>query len=203
MDPGAARPRPVRLEARRVRRQPQRNPAGNAQTPARETVRWQVQPWRWLLLITIFSIAGCAVPVRTTDQNSHENSFWSGRLALTVNAARAQSFSAAFELRGNAETGELSLYNPLGSTLAVLDWTPDSATLRSNDQARSFGSLEELVRQATGTAIPVAALFDWLRGINTPVPGWQADLSQLASGRLQARRSTPAPTAELRVALDK
>ena len=166
-------------------------------------MRWQLQPWRWLLLVTIFSIAGCAVPVRTIAKKDQNNSCWSGRLALTVDADQAQSFSAAFELRGNAETGELSLYNPLGSTLAVLEWTPDSATLRANDQARSFGSLEELVRQATGTAIPVAALFDWLHGTNTPVPGWQADLSQLASGRLLARRSTPAPTAELRVALDK
>lgn len=124
-------------------------------------------------------------------------------MALNVDASQAQSFSATFELTGNAETGELALYNPLGSTLAVLDWAPGSATLREGQQTRSYGSLEELVRQATGTAIPVAALFDWLRGTDTAVPGWRADLSQLAHGRLTAWRSTPAPAAELRLVLDQ
>lgn len=164
--------------------------------------RW-LQPWRWLILFAIISIAGCAVPVRTSGQKGQNISDWTGRLAVTVDAEQAQSFSATFELTGNADTGELALYNPLGSTLAVLDWTPQSATLRAaNQPTRSYGSLEELVRQATGTAIPVAALFDWLRGTDTPVPGWRADLSQLARGRLAAWRSAPAPAVELRVALD-
>ncbi|QDL36903.1 outer membrane lipoprotein LolB [Rhodoferax sediminis] len=166
-------------------------------------MRWRFQPGRWLLVVALFLIAGCASPIRATDQNSQNNSFWSGRLALNVDADQAQSFSAGFELKGNAETGELALYNPLGSTLAVLAWAPGSATLRSNDQTRNFGSLDELVRHAIGAAIPVAALFDWLQGVNTPVPGWQADLSQLAGGRLVARRSAPTPAAELRLALEK
>lgn len=166
-------------------------------------MRWRPQPGRWLLVVALFFIAGCASPIRATDQNNQNNSFWSGRLALRVDADQAQSFSAGFELQGNAQTGELALYNPLGSTLAVLAWAPGSATLRSNDQTRNFGSLDELVRHAIGTAIPVAALFDWLQGVNTPVPGWQADLSQLAGGRLVARRSAPTPAAELRLALEK
>ena len=160
-----------------------------------------------LLVFAIFLIAGCAHPARTIGQNDSETSFWSGRLALTVatqplESPQAQSFAAGFELRGNARAGELALFSPLGNTLAVLGWAPGSATLRDGDQVRSFDSLDALVSQATGTAIPVAALFDWLRGTNTAVPGWQADLSQLASGRLLARRSEPAPVAELRLALD-
>ncbi|MEO6972377.1 MAG: lipoprotein insertase outer membrane protein LolB [Rhodoferax sp.] len=156
-----------------------------------------------MLVVTILFIAGCAAPIRATDQTNQNNAFWSGRLALTVDADQSQSFSAGFELKGNAGAGDLSLYNPLGSTLAILAWAPGSATLRSDNQTRSFDSLDDLVRHATGTVIPVAALFDWLQGINTPVPGWQADLSQLARGRLVARRSMPLPTAELRLALEK
>lgn len=162
-----------------------------------------LQPLNWLLVVAIFLIAGCAHPIRVTDQNNQAISFWSGRLALKVEADQSQSFSAAFELKGNAETGELALFNPLGSTLAVLAWAPGSATLRSNDQVRNFDSLDDLVSHTTGTVIPVAALFDWLRGTNTSVPGWQADLSQLAAGRLVARRSAPTPAAELRLALEK
>jgi outer membrane lipoprotein LolB len=75
--------------------------------------------------------------------------------------------------------------------------------LRSNGQTRQFESVDSLVQHATGAAIPVAALFDWLRGIATPVPGWHPDLSQLAQGRIFATRSEPPPQADLRVAIDR
>jgi outer membrane lipoprotein LolB len=60
-----------------------------------------------------------------------------------------------------------------------------------------------LVAHATGAAIPVAALFDWLRGIDTPVAGWKADLSLLSQGRLRAQRLEPPPPADLRFVLDR
>jgi outer membrane lipoprotein LolB len=123
---------------------------------------------------------------------------------VQVDQAPEQSFSAAFELKGNATSGELSLFSPLGSTLAVLRWSPGSAILNTGSETRRFESLETLVGQATGTPIPVAALFDWLDGVATPVPGWQADLSQLEpAGRIHARRSAPTPVVDLRVALDR
>ena len=108
-----------------------------------------------------------------------------------------------FELRGSAESGELTLTSPLGSMLAVLAWAPGSADLRNNGQTRGFASVDALVAQATGAAIPVAALFDWLRGPTRRCAGWQADLSQLAEGRLRAHRSEPTPPADLRVVLDR
>jgi outer membrane lipoprotein LolB len=115
----------------------------------------------------------------------------------------SQSFSAGFELRGSAGAGELSLYNPLGGTLAVMAWEPGSATLRSGNEVRRFDSIDALAAQASGTPIPVTALFDWLAGSNTPVPGWTADLSQLPEGRIRARRVEPLPEADLRVAIDR
>nr|WP_279343756.1 outer membrane lipoprotein LolB [Variovorax terrae] len=156
-----------------------------------------------MLLIAILFIAGCAHPTRTSGLNDAENPVWSGRLALQVDSEPPQSFSAGFELRGNAGAGELALFSPLGSTLAVLAWAPGSATLRDDKGTRSFDSLDALVAQATGTPLPIAALFDWLQGRDTPVPGWQADLSRRADGRLAARRTEPAPTAQLRLALDR
>ena len=116
-----------------------------------------------------------------------------------VNDSPPQSFSASFDLIGQASTGELILYGPLGTAAAHLNWTPEAATLRSNGTVRHFNSLSELVQQATGTDLPIAALFDWLAGRDLPVPGWQADLSQLSQGRLTARRLHPEPTAELRL----
>jgi outer membrane lipoprotein LolB len=125
-------------------------------------------------------------------------------MALQVEDSQSQSFSAGFQLKGDARTGELTLFNPLGGTLAELSWAPRAATLRSsNGPAQEFESVGALVAHATGSALPVAALFDWLRGTNTPVAGWQADLSQLERGRLRAQRLHPTPPADLRVVLDR
>ena len=155
----------------------------------------------WLLALAALLLAGCATPVRTAAPPG--TAVWTGRMALQVEESSSQSFSACFELKGSAQTGELTLYNPLGGTLAVLSWAPGSALLRSNGQTRQFESVDALLSHATGAPIPVAALFDWLAGVATPVPGWQPDLSQVAQGRLRARRVDPPPLADLRVAFER
>ena len=156
----------------------------------------------WLPALAIAVLAGCASPPRTAQVEPAAGP-WSGRLALQVKDNPSQSFSAAFELRGNAQAGELSLSTPIGSTFAVLAWTPGLATLRRNGQTEQFASVEDLAARATGSAIPLAALFDWLRGIDTPVPGWRADLSQLGQGRLVALRLEPLPETDLRVIFER
>ncbi|MGE3348509.1 MAG: lipoprotein insertase outer membrane protein LolB [Ramlibacter sp.] len=154
-------------------------------------------------MFATFFIAGCAQLSRTTGPKDPETGPWSGRLALKVDGQPPQSFSAGFELSGKAGAGELALFNPLGGTVARLAWGPGKATLTSGSEVREFDSLDALVTQATGAAIPVPALFDWLAGTPTPAEGWQADLSSLPDGRLQARRLAPPPTAEMRVVLDR
>jgi outer membrane lipoprotein LolB len=121
---------------------------------------------------------------------------------MRIDSEQPQSFSAGFELTGNAQTGALVLTSPLGSTLAALNWTPHTAVMRANGDSRRFDSLDELLQNATGAAIPIATLFAWLRGDHASAPGWLADLSQLAQGRLMARRATPSPAVELRLVLE-
>jgi outer membrane lipoprotein LolB len=157
----------------------------------------------WLAAFALALLAGCASPPRTAGPTDPVTGPWSGRLALQVEDQASQSFSASFELKGTARSGELALFSPLGGTLAVLAWQPGVATLNSNGQARQFDSVDSLVVHVTGSAIPVAALFDWLRGIDTPVPGWRADLSQLADGRVAAKRLEPPPQADLRLVLER
>lgn len=147
-------------------------------------------------------LAGCASPPRAPGPAAPVAGPWSGRLALQVQDQASQSFSASFELKGSASAGELTLFNPLGGVLGLLAWAPGAATLRANGQSRQFESVDAAVAHVTGSAIPVAALFDWLRGINTAVPGWRADLSQLGQGRLAAKRLEPLPEADLRVVLE-
>ena len=158
---------------------------------------------RGLLAGAAMVMTGCAVAPRTPPEERLPNAFWTGRLALAIESDPPQSFSAAFELKGNARSGELSLYSPLGSTLAVMQWDPSSATLRSNGGAQNFPSLDALVLRATGAPIPVPALFDWLGGTATEVEGWHADLSGLSNGRLAAGRLQPLPRIQLRIAIEK
>jgi outer membrane lipoprotein LolB len=162
----------------------------------------QVRIASFLLTLALATLAGCANPPVAKVPGDVTASSWSGRLALQVAENQSQSFSAGFELKGNAREGELTLFSPIGGTLAQLSWAPGSAALNNGGQVRQFESLDALVTHATGSAIPVAALFDWLRGVNTPVPGWQADLAQIGQGRLHARRIQPTPEADLRVAFD-
>ena len=152
---------------------------------------------RALLLASVLALTACALPPRPPQEPGRPS--WNGRLALQVEGEQAQSFSASFELRGSPERGELSLFSPLGSTAAQLHWEPGAAVLKANGQERQYASIEELSADAPGTPLPLAALFEWLAGRAAEVPGWQADLSRVADGRLTARRSQPTPAAELRV----
>ena len=160
-------------------------------------------PW----LATVL-LAGCAQPPKTEDSprgpdtRALEVAYWRGRLALRVESAETNSFFANFELSGSAHAGELRLSSPLGTTVAHLQWDPRQALLRSNGQARTFDNLDALAIEATGTAIPIAALFQWLRGQAATADGWVVDLTRLDTGRLLARRQEPAPAAELRLVLE-
>jgi outer membrane lipoprotein LolB len=120
-----------------------------------------------------------------------------------VEGQASQSFSALFELRGTPQTGGLVLLSPLGNRLAQLDWQEGRAQLISSQEQRSSDSLEALLQEVTGTAIPVKALFSWLQGVHATAPGWRADLSAIGDGRLVAHRDEPAPQATLRIALTR
>lgn len=151
--------------------------------------------------LATFFIAGCAQPPRAAGQNDAEISFWTGRISLQVQSEPAQAFFAGFELKGSAAQGELTLNSPLGNSLAVLRWSAEEAVLDSGNQIQRFATVGELIEKATGAALPVAALFDWLRGKNTAADGWTADLTQQAEGRISASRNVPQPRADLRVVL--
>lgn len=163
------------------------------------------------LLAAIFLVSGCAHKLAATGTNDTQNeakidvlpAFWSGRISLQIQSEPVQAFFAGFELRGQADNGELTLISPLGSILGVMRWTPLDATLEQGGNIRRFLSADELLVQTTGAAVPVATLFDWLSGKNTTTPGWAADLSQQGAGRITAQRTEPMPPASLRIVLDK
>jgi outer membrane lipoprotein LolB len=167
------------------------------------------------LLFTINLIAACAINTPARANLEGENATigtktaivnYQGRLSLRIASDPPQSLYAGFNLNGNALAGDLTLNSPLGNTIAQLTWTPQSAVLKANNEIKQYASTSELIENATGTPIPLAALFDWLAGEDTPVIGWEIDLSQMKNEeqkRLIAKRIAPLPTADLRIAIDK
>lgn len=138
-----------------------------------------------------------------------------GRLILQIEAWQSQparQWSAGFELRGTARAGELDLTSPLGTLVAQARWQPGAAELSQGAERLRFDSLAELARQLLGEAVPLEALFDWLRGRPEPQTphqatttgflqqGWAIDLTSLAAGLFIARRaSEPAITLRARM----
>ena len=106
---------------------------------------------------------------------------------------------------------------PLGSTVARARWSPGAVILDTPQGQTRHENLEEMTRAVVGEALPVPALFDWLRGrpwpgsvsvaAVTPEPagfsqlGWQVDLSRFDEARLVARRASP-PAVTVLVKLD-
>ncbi len=156
--------------------------------------------WLGLLSVSLLSLTGCATP---RPQPADTTAFWSGRLALQLQSTPPQNWSASFELQGSAEQGQLVLLSPIGTTLARLSWTPQSALLEQGEDKTASNSLQSLSQRLTGTDLPIAALFEWLAGNAADAPGWQVDLSAHPQGRLTARRNSPAPETVLRILLDR
>ena len=149
--------------------------------------------------LTTALLAGCATQTKMDSRGSATTSFWQGRLSVK---GQDQSFSAAFELQGNASRGDLVLLTPLGSTAAAIHWSPEGAVLQARGETQTFSDLAQLVQKVLGTDVPVTALFAWLAGQSQEVAGWQVDLSRQPQGKIIARRTAPALPAELQVLLD-
>ena len=156
----------------------------------------------FLLALAAHLLAGCSTTAIENRREGPPSDSWSGRMALNLATEPPQAFFATFELKGTADAGELSLISPLGNVVAEMRWAPGDARLRNGQTTHQADSVEALSREATGTALPIQALFDWLKGVGTTAGGWQPDLSQLGQGRLRARREVPAPVAELKLILD-
>jgi outer membrane lipoprotein LolB len=168
---------------------------------------------RWLAaVLPAVLLAACAQVPRNLAPD-----VVAGRLAVQVDAfneAPARSFSAAFELQGNAERGTLQLTSPLGTVLARAQWAPGQALLQTSQGDRRDNSLDALSVRMRGEPMPLAALIEWLHGrpwTGAPVSrladgfeqlGWRVDLSRFGDGVLVAQRPQQ-PAIGVRARLDQ
>lgn len=156
---------------------------------------------RIVMLLAAALMVACASPPPRTAAEAGTR--WSGRLGLQVESEPPQNYQAAFELQGSAAAGELTLFGPLGGVLAQLQWDAQQATLVRGEQRWQHRNVDLLMQQLVPDAVPLASLFDWLQGRQTPDASWHVDLSALPEGRVLAQRLQPLPRAQLRVVLDR
>lgn len=151
--------------------------------------------------VGIQQLTGCAAAPKPPPQG-HVQAYWAGRLSLKTLSQPPQHTTAGFTLEGSSSSGELVLLTPLGTTVAKAQWSPTGAQLQQGAKTTHYADMNELTVAILGSVLPVSALFAWLAGNNQEVPGWTAQLDQLASGKLTAHRTAPLPMAEIRILLD-
>ncbi|WP_343627430.1 outer membrane lipoprotein LolB [Roseateles sp.] len=146
-----------------------------------------------------------------------------GKFGLIVPAGaggqpRGQNVTANFELLGDPTRGQLEMSSPMGSLVARVSWKPGGASVRTPDGERQYDDIDDLTQDLLGEALPLRALFDWLRGRPwSQAPhrasgdkgfeqlGWQVDLTRFDVQLISARRLNPngaEPLATLRLKLD-
>ena len=158
-------------------------------------------------------LAGCA-SLKTPHAEGAQ--VLTGRMSVRVESDPVRALSAAFELSGNAREGAMSLTSPLGNTLAQARWKPDDVVLETPGAQQRYPDLDTMAERALGERVPLAALFDWLRGRPWPAArsealangeagftqlGWRVGLARYAEGWVEARRDAP-PAVTMRARLD-
>ncbi|MGL4666698.1 MAG: lipoprotein insertase outer membrane protein LolB [Saezia sp.] len=165
-----------------------------------------------LSALLLIHLTACSAPsqLRATPASM----YFSGRLslvqdpdpfALDPQAQQGQTWTAHFELAGSPENGTLHLYTPVGTTVAKVTWQSGQAIVETSNDIQYFNSLEELTSRHFQQSIPVAALFDWLKGTPTKqnIEGWRVDLSKSERGIIKADRLDPTPQVHLKIVVDE
>ncbi|MGY4830807.1 outer membrane lipoprotein LolB [Sphaerotilaceae bacterium SBD11-9] len=169
------------------------------------------------LLLAASLLAGCA---SVGERAQEGGDTLSGKLSVRVDASAAgpaRSESGNFELKGSPEKGQLNLSSPLGTVLAQARWSGRQAWLTTPQGETAYPDLDALTQEMLGEPLPVAALFDWLRGRPWPgapsqanaAPagrgfqqlGWSVDLARFDEGWISARRAQ-APAVIVRARMD-
>jgi len=159
-------------------------------------------------------LGACSSLPRPADRAAGET--FSGRLAIRAEA-EARSTIAAFDLSGRPDAGELDLSTPLGAVLGRARWAPGQVELVTPQGRKAYPTLDALTQEVLGETLPVAALFDWLKGRPWPgAPsaartggstgfeqlGWSVDLAEFDAAVVTAVRRAP-PAVTVRVKLDR
>lgn len=139
------------------------------------------------------ALAACAglPPTPTTEdktilagvQRFHDSIELGGRLSVRYhNNGRDEALHGSFTWLQTPSQTVVTLLSPLGQTLAIVEVTPDGATLRQTGQPpRSADNVNALTADSLGWPLPVAGLRDWLQGFALDARGMRFVATPAAS----------------------
>jgi outer membrane lipoprotein LolB len=112
--------------------------------------------------------------VQPTASRQYANTITlSGRLSVRFQRDdREEALHGSFIWAQDTARTNVTLLSPLGQTIAVIDVTPDGATLMQSGQpARSAADVDALVAGTLGWPLPISGLRDWLQGFAIDAAG--------------------------------
>jgi outer membrane lipoprotein LolB len=152
-----------------------------------------------------------------------------GRLSVRYrNGDREEALHGNFSWSQTPVRTTVTLLSPLGQTMAVINVTPEGATLAQSGQPlRGAADVDDLTADTLGWPLPVAGLRDWLQGfaldaagqrfVATPAasevttadgwrlryPGWDNDTAAYRPRRIDLARATEqAGDVSIRIVID-
>ncbi|RZI43517.1 outer membrane lipoprotein LolB [Herbaspirillum sp. HC18] len=127
-------------------------------------------------LALTFVLAGCAgmLPPQSAPQPQavsaarpfHDRIELGGRLSVRYQGDRKEeAVHGSFVWSQTPEQTTVTLLSPLGQTMAVIDVSPQGATLTQAGQpARTAANVDVLTTETLGWPLPVSGLKEWLQG---------------------------------------
>jgi outer membrane lipoprotein LolB len=129
-----------------------------------------MRPAALILAAALGALSGCATtsaPRSSAAVAPYRDSIdLAGRIAINYSRdGKHESLSGKFTWQQSQANTDVSLISPTGQTVAVINVTPTSATLKQSGKApRSAPDLDSLTTQTLGWTLPVSGLRDWLQG---------------------------------------
>ncbi len=131
-----------------------------------------------LLLAACASLNPPAADHRRTQSTAEVRNFadtidLGGRLSVRYQSERKEeALHGSFSWAQTPAQTTVTLLSPLGQTIAIIDVTPQGATLMQGGQpARSAADVDTLTAETLGWPLPVAGLRDWLQGFAVDAAG--------------------------------
>ncbi|WP_373990177.1 outer membrane lipoprotein LolB [Duganella sp. BuS-21] len=129
------------------------------------------RPFLLAVAASVVALSGCATissaPRSSAAVASYRDSVdLAGRIAINYSRdGKKESLNGKFTWQQTKSNTDVSLISPTGQTVAIINVTPASATLKESGKApRTAPDLDTLTQQTLGWTLPVSGLRDWLQG---------------------------------------
>jgi len=144
---------------------------------------------RLLLLASVWLTACTTLPEGPLTERHYQAAMTiGGRLSVRYQqAGQPQSLQGKFLWQQQGEHTDITLYSPLGQTIATIAITPELAVMAQSDgEKRQAPNVVALTQQVLGWPMPVDGLRYWLQGF---VQNGDGTLQQASPGGAQNFRS--------------